>query len=143
MPVTTTSPLPIAVPLTRIRTSSGWTALNLPEIWRFRDLLLSLATRDLKLRYKQTALGVIWVVIQPLMAAGIFSFVFGKVANLSSDGVPYLLFSFAGLLGWNLFSNTVTKCSICLVGNSQLISKVFFPRLILPFCVVPSVLVDF
>ena len=127
----------------KIRPSTGWAALNLPEIWQFRDLLLSLATRDLKLRYKQTALGVIWVVVQPLMAAGVFSFVFGKVARLPSDGVPYLLFSFAGLLGWNLFSNTVTKCSGCLVGNSQLISKVFFPRLILPLSTSPSVLVDF
>ena len=77
------------------------------------------------------------------MAAGIFSFVFGKVAQLPSDGVPYLLFAFAGLLGWNLFSNTVAKCSGCLVGNSQLISKVFFPRLILPLSTIPSVLVDF
>jgi lipopolysaccharide transport system permease protein len=144
LPVTTTSaPRMIAEPFTKIRPSSGWAALNLEETWKFRDLLLSLATRDLKLRYKQTALGVIWVVAQPLMAAGIFSFVFGKVARLPSDGVPYLLFSFAGLLGWNLFSSTVTKCSGCLVGNSQLISKVFFPRLILPLSTIPSVLVDF
>jgi len=141
--VTTSSPRPIAEPITKIRSSSGWAALNLPETWKFRDLLISLASRDLKLRYKQTALGVIWVIVQPLMAAGIFSFVFGKVAQLPSGGVPYLLFSFAGLLGWNLFSNTVTKCSGCLVGNSQLISKVFFPRLILPLSTIPSVLVDF
>jgi lipopolysaccharide transport system permease protein len=141
--VTTSPPLTYAEPFIKIRPSTGWAALNLREIWKFRDLLLSLASRDLKLRYKQTALGVIWVVVQPLMAAGIFSFVFGKVAQLPSDGVPYLLFSFAGLLGWNLFSNTVTKCNGCLVGNSQLISKVFFPRLILPLSTVPSVLVDF
>src|SRR4051812_37354539 len=125
------------------RPSSGWINLNLRETWQFRDLLLSLAGRDLKLRYKQTALGVIWVVLQPLMAAGIFSFVFGKVAKLPSNGVPYLLFAFAGLLGWNLFSNTLTKASACLVGNSQLISKVFFPRLVLPLSTVPSTLVDF
>jgi lipopolysaccharide transport system permease protein len=141
--VTISCPRIAAEPLIKIRPSTGWAALNLPEIWQFRDLLLSLATRDLKLRYKQTALGVIWVVVQPLMAAGVFSFVFGKVARLPSDGVPYLLFSFAGLLGWNLFSNTVTKCSGCLVGNSHLISKVFFPRLILPLSTSPSVLVDF
>ncbi|MEA3212776.1 MAG: lipopolysaccharide transport system permease protein [Chthoniobacter sp.] len=141
--MTTSPPLTYAEPFIKIRPSTGWAALNLREIWKFRDLLLSLASRDLKLRYKQTALGVIWVVVQPLMAAGIFSFVFGKVAQLPSDGVPYLLFSFAGLLGWNLFSNTVTKCNGCLVGNSQLISKVFFPRLILPLSTVPSVLVDF
>ena len=140
---TTSIPPAIAEPFTKIRPHSGWAALNLPEAWKFRDLLFALAARDLKLRYKQTALGVVWVIAQPLMAAAIFSFVFGKVARLSSDGVPYLLFSFAGLLGWNLFSTTVTKCSGCLVGNSQLISKVFFPRLILPLSTIPSVLVDF
>jgi lipopolysaccharide transport system permease protein len=126
-----------------IRPTSGWSALNLREVWQFRDLLFTLAGRDLKLRYKQTALGVIWVILQPLMAAGIFAFVFAKVANLSSDGVPYFLFAFTGLLGWNLFANTLTKASGCLIGNSQLISKVFFPRLVLPLSTVPSVMVDF
>jgi lipopolysaccharide transport system permease protein len=126
-----------------IRPTSGWAALNLREVWQFRDLLFTLAGRDLKLRYKQTALGVIWVILQPLMAAGVFSFVFGKVAKLPSDGVPYLLFSFAGLLGWNLFANTLTRSSGCLIGNAQLISKVFFPRLVLPLSTVPSTLVDF
>lgn len=130
-------------PYLTIRPSKGWAALNLRELWQFRDLLFVLAGRDLKLRYKQTALGVLWVVFQPLMAAGIFSFVFGKVAKMPSDGVPYLVFSFAGLLGWNLFSNTLIKTSGCLVGNQQLISKVFFPRLVLPLSNVPSVLVDF
>src|SRR5688500_2828913 len=126
-----------------IRPRSGWAALQLRETWQFRDLLFVLAGRDLKLRYKQTALGVAWVILQPLMAAGIFSFVFGSVANLPSDGVPYFIFAFAGLLGWNLFQNVLTKSSGCLVGNSQLISKVFFPRLVLPLSTVPSVLVDF
>jgi lipopolysaccharide transport system permease protein len=130
-------------PYLRIRPSSGWAALNLRDLWQYRDLLFVLAGRDLKLRYKQTALGVIWVVLQPLLAAGIFSFVFGKVAGLSSEGVPYFVFSFAGLLGWNLFSNILSKSSGCLVGNAQLISKVFFPRLVLPLSTVPSVLVDF
>ena len=126
-----------------IRPSSGWAAINVVELWQFRDLLFGLAGRDLKLRYKQTALGVIWVVLQPLMAAGIFSFVFGKVAKMESDGVPYFVFAYAGLLGWNLFNNTVTKASSCLIGNAQLISKVFFPRLILPLSTVPSVMIDF
>jgi lipopolysaccharide transport system permease protein len=135
--------VPAPEPFLIIRPTRGWAALNLREVWQFRDLLFTLAGRDLKLRYKQTALGVIWVVLQPLMAAGIFSFVFGKVAKLPSDGVPYLLFSFAGLLGWNLFSNTLTKTSSCLVGNAQLISKVFFPRLVLPLSSVPSAMVDF
>ncbi len=127
-----------------LRPSSGWAALNLRETWQFRDLLLTLAGRDLKLRYKQTALGVIWVILQPLMAAGIFSFVFGMVAGLKgASGVPYIVFSYAGLLGWNLFNNTLTKASGCLLGNAHLISKVFFPRLILPLSGVPSTLVDF
>lgn len=126
-----------------IRPSKGWVALNGRELWEFRDLLLTLGSRDLKLRYKQTVLGVIWVVLQPLMAAGVFSFVFGQVAKLPSDGLPYFLFSYAGLLGWNLFNNTVTKAGASLTGNAQLISKVYFPRLILPLSAVPSVLVDF
>jgi lipopolysaccharide transport system permease protein len=126
-----------------IRPTSGWAALNLAEVWQFRELLLSLAGRDVKLRYKQTALGITWVVLQPLLAAAIFSFVFGKVAKLDSGGVPYFLFSYCGLLAWNLFSNTLTKSSACLVGNSQLISKVYFPRVILPFSTIPSALIDF
>ena len=132
-----------APPLLTIRPSKGWVALDGRELWNFRDLLLTLSARDLKLRYKQTALGVIWVVLQPLMAAGVFSFVFGKVAKLPSDGLPYFLFSYAGLLGWNLFNNTITKAGASLTGNAQLISKVYFPRLILPLSAVPSVLVDF
>lgn len=126
-----------------IRPSKGWVSLNLRELWQFRDLLGSLAGRDLKLRYKQTALGVIWVVVGPLMAAGVFSFVFGSVAKLSSDGVPYFVFSFAGLLGWSYFSAILNKTSGCLVGNAHLISKIFFPRLILPLSNIGSALVDF
>src|SRR5690349_10594903 len=80
-----------------IKPKSGWQAINVRELWRFRDLLLMLALRDVRLRYKQTALGVAWVVLQPLISAGIFSFVFGKVAKLPSDGVPYFVFSYAGL----------------------------------------------
>ena len=118
---------------------SGWAALKLHDVWRFRDLLMALASRDVKLRYKQTALGVIWVVLQPLIAAAVFAFVFIRVAQLPTDGVPSLLFMYVGLLGWNLFSGTVTKISVCLTGNSQLISKIFFPRLVLPLSTVPSV----
>lgn len=130
-------------PYLTIRPSAGWAAINIKDLWQFRDLLMSLASRDLKLRYKQTALGVTWVVLQPLLAAGIFTFVFGKLAKMPSHGVPYFVFSYVGLLGWNLFSSTLTKSSNCLVGNSQLISKVFFPRLVLPLSTVPSVMVDF
>lgn len=130
-------------PYLTIVPARGWAPLNLRELWQFRDLLMSLAKRDLKLRYKQTFLGVLWVVLQPLLAAGIFSFVFGKLAKFPSEGVPYFLFSYAGLLGWNLFSSTLTKTSTCLITNNQLISKVFFPRLVLPLSTVPSVLIDF
>ena len=130
-------------PLMRIRPNANWRAIHLRELWRFRDLTLALAGRDLRLRYKQTVLGAAWVVLQPLLAAGLFTFVFGMVAKMPSDGLPYFLFSYAGLLGWNLFFNTLTKTSGCLVGNSHLISKVFFPRLILPLSTIPSSLVDF
>ena len=126
-----------------IEPSKGWVALDIAEIWRFRDLLFTLAGRDLKLRYKQTALGVIWVVMQPLLGALIFAFVFGTVAKLPSGGIPYVVFSFAGLLGWNYFSGVLTKVGNCLVGNSHLISKVFFPRLVLPLSTIGSTLVDF
>ena len=132
-----------ARPLITIRPASGWATPDLREVWGFRDLLVTLAGRDLKVRYKQTALGVLWVVLQPLLAAGVFSFVFGSVAKLSSEGYPYLLYSFAGLVGWNLFSNVLNKVSGCLVGNANLISKVFFPRLVLPLAGVGSCLVDF
>ena len=126
-----------------IRPSSGWQPLNLAELWQFRDLLLTLAGRDVKLRYRQTALGALWVVLQPLLAAGIFSFVFGRVAKLPSDGVPYFVFSFAGLLGWNAFSTTLTKSSTCLLQNTNLVSKIYFPRLVLPLSTVFSSLIDF
>ena len=130
-------------PYLSIRPRSGWQALDVKEIWEFRDLLTTLGLRDIKLRYRQTALGAAWVILQPLMAAGIFSVVFGRIAKLPSDGVPYFVFSYAGLLGWNAFSSTLTKASGCLVANSGLISKIFFPRLILPLSTVFSSLIDF
>jgi lipopolysaccharide transport system permease protein len=126
-----------------IRPPSRWAPLNLREVWEFRDLLTRFTIRDLKLRYKQTALGVIWVVLQPLLAAGILSFVFGAVANLPSDGVPYFVFAYVGMMCWTLFSNTLTRISMSLVGNAALVSKIFFPRLVLPFSTVGSTMVDF
>jgi lipopolysaccharide transport system permease protein len=135
-------------PYLTVRARSGWAGVDLRELWRFRDLLLSLTARDIKLRYKQTALGVIWVVLQPLVAAGIFAFVFGKLANLplpqtaSGRPIPYFLYAFAGMVAWGLFFNTVTKVSAILVGNSSLVSKVYFPRLLLPLSGATGVLVD-
>src|SRR5690349_7152718 len=130
-------------PLLRIRPPKRLSAVNLRELWRYRDLLRALAIRDLKVRYKQTALGVAWVVLQPLMGALIFAFVFRFLAQVSSGDVPYLLFAYAGMLGWQVFSGTLAKASDCIVGNSALVAKVYFPRLILPLSTVLSTLVDF
>jgi lipopolysaccharide transport system permease protein len=126
-----------------IKPPSRWAPLNLGEVWAFRELLTRLTVRDLKLRYKQTALGVTWVVLQPLLAAGILTFVFGTVADLPSDGVPYFVFSYVGFVCWSLFAQTLTKASGSLVGNSALVSRIFFPRLVLPLSSVGSTLVDF
>jgi len=130
-------------PHVKIRPPKGWAALSLSDLWTYRDLLLTLAERDVKVRYKQTALGVIWVVLQPLLGAAIFTFVFGRVARMSSDGVPYLIFSFAGLLAWNVFNSTLTRASASVVENSRMVSKIYFPRLILPLSTIGSVLIDF
>jgi len=126
-----------------IRPPSRWASVDVREVWEFRDLLTRFAIRDLKRRYKQTALGVVWVLLQPLLTAGIFSFVFGQVAGLPSDGVPYFAFAYAGMMSWSLFSASVTKISGSLIGNAQLISKVFFPRLVLPLSTLGSTIVDF
>lgn len=127
-----------------VRPSSSWRAIDVIEIWRYRGLAIALARRDITLRYRQTALGVIWVVLQPLLAAGIFSFVFGRVAKLPSDGIPYLVFSYTGLLAWNAFSSTLERASGCLLGpGSSLISKIYFPRLILPISTFGATLLDF
>lgn len=126
-----------------LKPPSRWAPLNLGEVWEFRDLLRRLTIRDLKLRYKQTALGVIWVVLQPLLGAGILSFVFGSIANLPSEGVPYFVFAYVGMMVWTLFSQVLTKSSGSLVANAALISRIFFPRLVLPLSTVGSTMVDF
>src|SRR5579862_9367170 len=126
-----------------IRPKRGFNPIPFAELWQFRDLLFTLAQRDVKLRYRQTALGAIWVVLQPLIGAGLFSFVFGMVAKLPSDNVPYFVFAYAGLLGWAVFNTTLGKASSSLVGNSHLVSKVYFPRLILPLSSSLAVLLDF
>jgi lipopolysaccharide transport system permease protein len=116
--------------------------LDVSELWSYRDLLWSLAFRDLRLRYRQTALGVLWVVFQPLAGAGIFTLVFGWVAGMRAPGESYFLFSLAGLLTWNAFQSTLGKSSMALLGNAPLVSKVYFPRLLLPFSTLLSTLVD-
>src|SRR6266536_1941038 len=125
-----------------IEPSRGWRALDLRELWRFRELVYFLALRDVKVRYKQTALGVAWVLLQPLLAMGIFSIVFGS-RGLTTDGVPYPLFVISGLVPWFYFANATAGASGSVVGNTQLISKVYFPRLAIPLAAVLANLVDF
>jgi len=129
--------------ITVLRPRSGFQTINFRELWEYRELLLALAGRDVRVRYKQTALGVTWVVLQPLLAAGIFTFVFGRLARMDSGGVPYFAFSYAALMCWNLFTNTLTRANGSLVGNSHLITKIYFPRLVLPLSGIPSAFLDF
>jgi lipopolysaccharide transport system permease protein len=130
-------------PLLTIRPRTGWLPAQPRELWAFRELLMRFAARDITLRYRQTVLGVAWVVLQPLLAAGILSFVFGRVAGLPAPaGIPYFVFSLAGMTAWNAFSNTVTRAGTVLVGNAPLVQKVFFPRLLLPLSTVVSTLLD-
>lgn len=126
-----------------IKPASGWAALSIHELWHYRDLLFILIDRDVKLRYKQTVLGVIWVILQPLVAAIIFAVIFGRFAKLPSDGSPYGVFVFCGLTAWNYFSGALQRGSNSLVSNSQLISKVYFPRLLIPLAHTLAVLIDF
>ncbi|MCY2974565.1 MAG: ABC transporter permease [Planctomycetota bacterium] len=119
-------------PFLVIEPVSGWRSLRLRDVWEFRDLLFSLGMRDVKLVYKQTLLGVLWVVMQPLIGAGIFTFVFGLLADMPSGGIPFFVFAFAGMLGWTLFSTTLNGASTVMVTNAHLVSKIYFPRLILP-----------
>jgi lipopolysaccharide transport system permease protein len=131
------------VEVLRIQPSAGWRALNLRELWRYRELLFFLTLRDIRLRYKQTALGVAWVILQPLFTMLVFAVFFGALAGLPSDGVPYPLFVMAALLPWQLFAYALTQSSASLVNEQRLITKVYFPRLIVPLASVLSGLVDF
>jgi lipopolysaccharide transport system permease protein len=133
----------LAPEILRIRPPRGWAGVNLRELWAFRDLFVILASRDVRLRYKQTALGVIWVLLQPLLASGIFSLIFGRLAHLPSDQAPYLLFVYAGILPWTLFSGAVQRASSSIVADSKLIQKVYFPRIVIPVASAAAVLVDF
>ena len=127
----------------RVQRSSGWVALNLRELWAYRDLFWILAQRDVRLRYKQTFLGIAWVILQPLLTSGIFAIVFGVLADLPSDGTPYFLFAFAGSLPWNLFAQSLSRAGGSLVSSRDMISKVYFPRMILPIASSVAVLLDF
>lgn len=126
-----------------LRPTRGWTPIRFGELWAARDLVRSLADRDVKLRYRQTALGVSWVVLQPVITTAVLAFAFGRVAGLSSAGVPYLLFVYVGMLVWNNFQISFVRMSSSLTGASGLVSKVYFPRLILPLSTIASALIDF
>lgn len=127
----------------RIAPSPRWRALDLPEIWQYRDLLGAMTRRDLTLRYRQTMLGPIWIVLQPVIGAGLFSFLFGSIASFKSDGVPYFLFSYAGMVAWNPFSSTMMSATSSLTTNINLIGKIYFPRILIPLSLIGSKLIDF
>jgi len=130
------------IPTTHIRPIRGWSSINLRELWEYRDLLRLLAWRDIKVRYKQTALGVGWAVLQPLLTMMVFSLFFGRLAKVPSDGLPYPIFTFTALVPWGFFSTSLTQSSNSLVGNANLIKKVYFPRLVIPMSCSASALVD-
>ena len=121
-----------------IRASRGWLQLNLGEVWRYRDLLFLLVHRDFVAKYKQTLLGPVWFILQPLLMTVVFSLVFGQIARISTDGLPPVLFYLAGLLGWNYFAQTFQSTSGTLVTNAGLFGKVYFPRLVVPLSAVIS-----
>jgi lipopolysaccharide transport system permease protein len=122
----------LAIPVIRIEPTSQRPKLRLGELWEYRELLYFLVWRDVKVRYKQTAIGAAWAVIQPLLTMIIFTLVFDKFAGMPSDGLPYPIFSFAGLLPWTYFSRSLTQSVLSIVNNANLITKVYFPRLLLP-----------
>jgi lipopolysaccharide transport system permease protein len=130
------------VPTTIIRPVQGWIPINLHEIWEYRDLLRLLALRDIKVRYKQTALGAAWAVLQPLLTMAVFSLFFGRLAKVPSDGLPYPIFAFTALVPWGFFSTSLTQASNSMVGSANLIKKVYFPRLVVPMSCAASALVD-
>jgi lipopolysaccharide transport system permease protein len=140
------APLPVhssETVTTRIEPPRGWLELRLGEVWDYRELLYFFVWRDVKIRYKQTAIGVVWVVLQPLLTMGVFTLFFGRLAKLPSDGLPYPVFYFSALVAWTYFSMALLACTNVVVENQRVITKVYFPRLILPLSAVLSGLVDF
>ena len=133
----------LAEPLVVIQPSKRWHALGLKDIWAYRELLFFLTWRDVKVRYKQTALGAAWAILQPLFMMIIFTIFFGRLAGVASAGIPYPLFALAGLVPWTFFSNAITASGNSLVGSANLITKVYFPRLIVPAAAMLAGLVDF
>ena len=133
----------LELPTLRIAPSKGWVPLKLKDLWEYRELLYFLVWRDVKVRYKQTALGATWAIIQPFFTMVVFAIFFGYLAKVPSDGIPYPLFSFAALVPWTFFANGLSQSSNSLVGSGTLITKVYFPRLIIPLASVFSGIIDF
>ena len=131
------------IPTILIRPSRGWVALNLRDLWRYRELLYFLTWRDIKVRYKQTALGAAWAVLQPFFTMVVFAIFFGRLAGVPSDGIPYPIFAYSALVAWSFFSGALDRAGNSLVGSSHLITKVYFPRLAIPISAVLAGLVDF
>jgi lipopolysaccharide transport system permease protein len=131
------------VPLTVIRPVRGWRSLGLRDLWAYRELFYFLTWRDLKVRYKQTVVGAAWAILQPLVTMVVFTVFFGHLAGLKSDGAPYAVFSFAALLPWTLFSSALTQASMSITTNQQLVTKIYFPRLIIPIASTLANVVDF
>lgn len=136
-----------SLPVTYLRPARGWVSLNLSALWSYRELVYFLTWRDIKVRYKQAMLGVSWAIIQPVVQMVIFTIIFGRLAGLQTDeGIPqtwYPVFSFAALLPWQLFQGALQRSGISLVGNANLLTKIYFPRLIIPFSAVAAGMVDF
>ena len=140
----TAPPMPgEAPPTVVIRASSGWASLGLGDLWQFRELLYFTVWRDIKGRYRQMALGPLWVILQPLIQMVIFSFLFGTIAKLPSEGIPYPVFTFVALLPWSFFASSVRSSTNSLVSQQHIIAKVYFPRLIIPISTVLAALIDF
>jgi lipopolysaccharide transport system permease protein len=131
------------IPIEVIEPKKGWVPLDLREIWNYRELLYFLTKRDIKVRYKQTILGGLWAIIQPFFTMVVFSILFGRLAKVPSDGIPYPIFVFVGLLPWTYFANALSASGNSLVGSANLITKVYFPRLIIPASASLAGLLDF
>jgi lipopolysaccharide transport system permease protein len=130
-------------PLIHIAPSKGWISMGLKDIWEYRELLGIFVWRDLKVRYRQTVIGVLWAILQPLLTMVIFSIFFGRLAGIPSDEIPYPLFSFAALVPWTFFANSINQASNSLVNSADMIKKIYFPRLTMPMAAVFASLVDF
>jgi lipopolysaccharide transport system permease protein len=138
-----TAPAEATQAVTHIRPSGGWQLLNVRELWRFRELIYFLAWRDVKVRYKQTVLGAAWAVLQPALLMIVFTLLFNRIAGLGSGDLPYPLFVYAGLVPWTFFSSSVANAGNSVVGSERLVTKIYFPRLAIPFASVGAAVVDF